>query len=104
MLKKWKEPRVGWERLRHPSGLKPSKKCTCKQGWDFLEAKKWVYSSLCRSCMRRHRQLANVEALVNDRKSPWYGGTVTVEADRTIVTLGRARMVLNVTRAVPDER
>lgn len=102
MLKKWKEPRVGWERLQHPSRLKPLK-CACMREWD-CEAKKWVDGPLCRSCMRLRRKLADVAALVNDRKSPWYGGTVTVEADRTIVTLGRARMVLHVTRAIPDER
>lgn len=97
MLKKWKEPRVGWERLQHPSGLK-TPPCACKG------KETWVYKSLCRSCMRRRRKLADVAALVNDRKSPWYGGTVSQEAGRTIVTLGRARMVLNVNRAVPDER
>lgn len=102
MLKKWKEPRVGWERLQHPSGLK-TPPCTCERKWDS-KAKKWVDGPLCRSCMRRRRKLADVAALVNDRKSPWYGGTVSQEAGRTIVTLGRARMVLNVTRAVPDER
>lgn len=102
MLKKWKEPRVGWGRLQHPSGLKPAS-CACKERWDS-RAKQWVDGPLCRSCTRRRRRLSDVAALVNDRESPWYGGTVTMEADRTIVTLGRARMVLYVNQGISDER